>query len=185
MADVRGEGGNQDTTEILRYAQNDRLQYRATEPRGDNLETTFRLGSVRRTQGRPFDAAPFGKLRVNRAGRRRYRGGGGREKSKNCKTNPSLSRPAWKSWENKAKNEPKFGGVRWVSEGVWGSQTGGTKPSFGSKRRCRGQSKWGAKKTVAMGREKPYKNRPFAPVLVVRSKPEPTNGMGARVSKKR
>ena len=60
-----GEGGNQDTTEILRYAQNDRLQYRATEPRGDNLETTFRLGPVRRTQGRPFDVAPFGKLRVN------------------------------------------------------------------------------------------------------------------------
>ena len=93
MVDGRGEGGNQDTTEILRYAQNDRLQYRATEPRGDNLETTFRLGSVRRTQGRPFDVAqgrpfdvaPFGKLRVNRAGRRRYRGEGVAKKVKIAK----------------------------------------------------------------------------------------------------
>jgi hypothetical protein len=85
MADVRGEGGNQDTTEILRYAQNDRLQYRATEPRGDNLETTFRLGPVRRTQGRPFDVAPFGKLRVNRAGRRRYKPSGGERVSEGDK----------------------------------------------------------------------------------------------------
>jgi hypothetical protein len=32
------------------------------------------------------------------------------QKSKNCKTNPNLIKPAWKTVNRKAKNEPKFGG---------------------------------------------------------------------------
>jgi hypothetical protein len=37
----------------------------------------------------------------------------------------------------------------------------------------------GVKKTIAMGREKPYKIRPFAPVLMVRLKAELPEGQGA------
>jgi hypothetical protein len=35
---------------------------------------------------------------------------GGLEKSKKCKTNPSLFKPAWKFVPDKAKNEPKLDG---------------------------------------------------------------------------
>ena len=41
-----------------------------------------------------------------------------------------------------------------------------------------GENGW-SKRLVAMGREKPYKNRPFTPVLTVGSKPEPPVAWGA------
>ena len=46
---------------------------------------------------------PSALLRVNRAG-------GAAQKSKNCKTNPSLFKPAWKFVPDKAKNEAKLEG---------------------------------------------------------------------------
>jgi hypothetical protein len=57
----------------------------------------------------------------------------GRAKSKNCKTNPSLSKPAWKIVPDKAKNEPKFQGLQslfWSSGGVKMHGFGGLGAAF-------------------------------------------------------
>ena len=54
---------------------------------------------------------------------------------------------------------------------------------FGVKRGCNGRSEWAAKKTVAMGREKPYKNGPIALVPMVRLKAELPEGRGAQKQK--
>jgi hypothetical protein len=43
--------------------------------------------------------------------------GVGRAKSENCKTNPSLSKPAWKIVPDKAKNEPIFTPERSCGQG--------------------------------------------------------------------
>jgi len=69
--------------------------------------------------------------RFDVAHRRQGRKGGPRKKCKNCKTNPSLTKPAWTFPKDKAKNEPKLGrswgsvGVFWtrfwgLEEVVWG-----------------------------------------------------------------
>jgi hypothetical protein len=109
----------QETTEMLRFAQHDRrggttrvdgarLVVKVFGRHGDGAtpEADKRRGYKRRT---------FGGRGIQCEG---IRGGcvqptteaEDREKSKNCKTNPSLAKPAWKTDGNKAKNEPIFGG---------------------------------------------------------------------------
>ncbi len=81
----------------------------------------------------------------------------------------------WKSWENEAICRTRRRRLVGLGFGVVGGAFG---DDFGSKGGWNGLWKWAIKKTIAMGREKPYKNRPFAPVLMVKLKAELPEGRG-------
>jgi hypothetical protein len=66
----------------------------------EEIELASFVRNWRRLGGRKPSGRLFGvKGHESGHGKRRF-----------CETNPSLFKPAWKSGENEAKNEPKFGG---------------------------------------------------------------------------
>jgi hypothetical protein len=103
-----------------RWARAKRRQVAALQKGGNRHDDRIRQ-TVRRTgPARPTNG-------IDRADDRRSqttdtvgldRGAAGRQKNKNCKTNPSLIKPAWKTVKRKAKNEPKLERVQTAFQGT-------------------------------------------------------------------
>jgi hypothetical protein len=94
-------------------------QSTATEPR------LRRASVVATSAGRAWEPTP---AKEGEHGQ----GGQCHAKSRNCKTNPSLFKPAWKIGGRKAKNEPKFRGVECASESIWMAFGGRNDGAFAS-----------------------------------------------------